>query len=166
VLQDPQTARYASITHAKSGAQGYPRAIRASDTRVGECRDDCRRASGFGRKALLKACLTALLASECSVPGATTIQINISFVLADGLDLDTAWQIPALGLVLSKRPLPSRTPSSSTLPGVLTPRATILISLYSHRRGPYLHRAIMPGGRRHPVDSRNHTLTKIFRFLA
>jgi hypothetical protein len=49
--------------------------------------------------------LTALLASECSVPGATTIQINISFVLADGLDLATAWQIPALGLVLSEKGL-------------------------------------------------------------
>ena len=29
----------------------------------------------------------------------------ISFVLADGLDLATAWQIPALGLVLSEKGL-------------------------------------------------------------
>jgi hypothetical protein len=59
----------------------------------------------FGREALLNilACLETLLVSECSVPVATTIQLNIIFVLADGLDLATARQLPALGLVLAEK---------------------------------------------------------------
>ena len=81
---------------------GCPRVSRASDTRVGEHRDDCRRASGFGREALLKACLATLLASECSVPEATTIQLNIIFVLADDPNL-AARQLLALGPALTEK---------------------------------------------------------------
>jgi hypothetical protein len=122
----------------------------------------------FGREALLNilACLATLLASECSVPVATTIQLNIIFVLADGLDVATARQLPALGLVLAEKGASFENAFVEYSIRCVDLQATILISLYSHRRAPYLHRAIMPGDRRRSADSRNHTLTKIFRFLA
>ena len=63
-------------------------------------------ASGPGRavsdekRSHILAYLAALLASECSVPEATTIHLTIIFVLADDPNL-AARQLPALGPVLA-----------------------------------------------------------------
>lgn len=103
---------------------GCPRASRASGTRAGEDRGGWRRASGFGREALLGilAYSATLLASECSVPEATTIHLNIIFALADDLNLATARQLLALGPVLTEKGASFENAFVATLPGVLPPR--------------------------------------------
>ncbi len=134
MLQAPQTARYASITHATSGA-GVPRSSRTSDTRVGEYRDDCRRASGFGREAFLNilAYLATLLTSECSVPEVTTIQLNIIFVLADDPNLATR-QLLALGPALTEKGNSFENAFVDYSTRCVASRATALTSLYSHNQ--------------------------------
>jgi hypothetical protein len=132
VLQAPQTARYASITHATSGA-GVPRSSRTSDTRVGEYRDDCRRASGFRREALLRAYLATLLASELPVPEATTIQLNIIFVLADDPNL-AARQLLALGPTSTEKGNSFENAFVDYSTRCVAPMATTLTSLYSHNQ--------------------------------
>jgi hypothetical protein len=114
---------------------GCPRASRASGTRVGEYRDDCRRASGFGREALLSilACLATLLATGCSVPEATTIQLNIIFVLADDPNLATR-QLLALGPALTEKGNSFENAFVDYSTRCVAPKATILTSLYSHNQ--------------------------------
>ena len=110
---------------------GCPRSSRTSDTRVGEYRDDCRKASGFGREALLRAYLATLLASECSVPEATTIQLNIIFVLADDPNL-AARQLLALGPALTEKGNSFENAFVDYSTRYVAPMATTLTSLYSH----------------------------------
>jgi arylsulfatase A-like enzyme len=91
----------------------------------------------FGREALLGilAYSATLLASECSVPEATTIQFNIIFALADDLNLATARQLPAPGPVLTEKDASFENAFVDYCTRCVAPRATILTSLYSHNRG-------------------------------
>jgi hypothetical protein len=76
-----------------------------------------------------------LLASECSVPEATTIHLNIIFALADDLNLATARQLLALGPVLTEKGASFENAFVDYSTRCVAPKATILTSLYSHNCG-------------------------------
>ena len=147
----PQTAGYAITTHATSGAPrappGKPNIWHASwgvSWRLAQgervrTRSAPEHPGVFGNSSHHRVLGTRghlyLLTTGCSVPEATSIQINIIFVRADDLDLATARQLLALGPMLAEKGASFENTFVGYSTRCVAPRVTILTSLYSHNHG-------------------------------
>ena len=100
------------------------------------------RAGSDEKRSYILAYLATLLASAYSVPEATTIQLNIIFVLADDPNL-AARQLLALGPALKEKSNSFENAFVDYSTRCVAPRATILTGFYSHnqwRTGQRVHR--------------------------